>query len=977
MSIPKRFLLSLLCLSGLLIHAQQVPYQKYTSKNGLISDRITSIAQDEKGFMWFGSYFGICRYDGIRFEKISLPPAQQNKYVSCLLATANKIYAGFLFGGGLAEYANGKVNAYFIKGPDSASSNDFICMTPDGNGGILLCNSAAQVYQFKNGAFTHLHSLKQVKNAFPRSIQKDRNNHIWISTDKGLVVLSFPYQSEHVYFAQENLFSLVKDQQEKIWFGRTRGATTVVQTSDGWKDGKLLNARVAQTGSIFAVPFWGNTSQGYWSLSPSSGLICVNASGEQKKYQLPLDYSTETNLVFADREHNLWIANEPGIFKVSNFDIRSYRFQEVAAAGGALCQENDSVLWASNSKAVYRITNEAIQKIQFPLQQPDYYGLLYLDALKQLWVGLWNGGIWSARWKKGKWQSLFFPSFKKQAIKAQCMEEDGEGNTWIAGSNGIFLLKNNSIIERIHPKNAAGQPAFITCMALDKKNHILWLGDNATGIIRLRYDGRNRPFLKDTMTDYLTEKEGLKDPYVRSMALDEMGTLWVGCRYGGIYRIQETSKGFNVENCNAAAHISCTRITDIKKEDTTAVWFASCNGIYRYLPAKNQWRHYNTSHGLLNAEVFSIAVDAKKKLVWALTAEGITKLPIDAQWTTVPPQVNITSVNVLGKPDSLALATEAPVQFPFSKNSIGFSFAGASFIDEKRTLYKYRLEGYDQSWSEPVTTNSVNYASLPAGHYEFKVLASNVYGQWSAKPASFRFEIVRPFYNSPVFMGLLVFLALAAFYFIRLQHLQQRYRIEKLRLTIARDLHDDVGSTLGSINLLTETASRRLTTHAASEEIVPLFQKIGQSAETTLDAMDDIVWSINPGKDKIQDLLVRMREFAIPLLEARNIGFNFIVEGADEQPLPMNLRRNAFLIFKETIYNVLKHAEATRIEIKISRDHHLFLMQIADNGKGFSAPSGNRNGLQNLHSRAEMVQGALTIHSSAAGTQVQLTAPLR
>src|SRR3954470_14403047 len=105
-------------------YAQNIPYEKYTTKNGLISDRITAIAQDEKGYMWFGSYFGVCRYNGQKFEKIELPEQQQNKYVNCLLPANNRIYICFSFQGGMAEYNKGKITEHRITGKDSLTDRE-------------------------------------------------------------------------------------------------------------------------------------------------------------------------------------------------------------------------------------------------------------------------------------------------------------------------------------------------------------------------------------------------------------------------------------------------------------------------------------------------------------------------------------------------------------------------------------------------------------------------------------------------------------------------------------------------------------------------------------------------------------------------------------------------------------------------------------------------------------------------------------
>ena len=959
-----------------LVYSQYVPYEKYTSKNGLVNDRITAISQDEKGFMWFGSYVGICRYDGIKFEKIDLPPKQQNKYVTFLAPAQNKMYAGFFFGGGLAEYSDGKIKSYFIGGKDSASMNDFICMTADNDGSILLCNNSRQIYKFENGTFKHVYSLQTQVTNYPTCIQKDKFNNIYLGTKEGLFIIPYPYKSERIYFPGQNIFSVTKDINNDILICRAVDRNITIQKTSGLENGEIAYQAAANLPDLHVIPFSGNTSKGFWCISATNGLVNVGRDKKITSHPVPLDYTTDINAVFADRENNIWIANDPGVFKISNLTSQSYSFAEIAPGGGALFRKNDSLIFASNSKHIYTINNNRIEKKTWNRTLNDYYSVLHFDDKENLWIGLWKQGIALARWnnKNLDVKKVFYEDDGK-IIRAHALAADNSGNLWIAGPGGFFRIKNNKILDKYNPVSAAGSNAFITCITLDEQSKTLWLGDNVAGIIKVKYIILPDNSIQYKVAGYITAKNGLSDTYIRSILYDHKKTLWVGTRSGGIYRINETSKGLNVVDCNSAANLSCTRVTDIKKQDTTAIWFATCDGIYKYQYATNTWRHYNTSDGLLNSEVYTIAVDEKN--IWALTSQGVTKLQIHSREKTVPPIINITAINVLGKPDSAALSSTQIVSYPYTKNSIGFSFAGASFIDEKRIQYKYMLQGYDEVWSEPVMTNDINYASLAPGKYVFKVLAANAKGKWSTTPATFEFEIVLPVYREPWFIFMVITAALLVIYFVRLQRLKQRYKIEKLRLTIAGDLHDDVGATLGSINLLSKTATRRLDKKLSPEEITPIFQKISQSAENTLEAMDDIVWSINPDKDKAQDLLIRMREFAIPLLEAKNIEFTFDIEGDIDRPIPMNLRRNAFLIYKECIHNIIKHSEATTVRVKVQL-YQIFSLNIIDNGKGFDpqAPSG-RNGLKNMHRRAEMVGGTLQIISLNGGTNILLTAPIR
>lgn len=969
--VKKGLLLLVSCAYFLGLNGQTLSYEKYTSKNGLVSDRITAIAQDEKGFMWFGSFFGISRYDGKKFEKVELHEQQKNKYVNCLLSAHGKMYAGFLFGGGLAEYDRGKVKAYFIN--KEGAGNDITCMNDNGDGSLVLANAAGEVYVFKNGHFRFLVRLPLKPRMHPRQILKDRAGTYWIATEQGLFLLPPPYNRLQPYFTNEFVYSVSIDARDSIWFCRTDGKKTIVQKTAGHPIKAELIYASPHLKTVLFSNYGGN---GFWQLDVQKGLFDLKNLNEGF-FKIPFDLSTDINSIFEDREHNLWISNEPGIFKISNFHIKTYLFEETAAAGGTISFENDSVLRVTNSKSLYTVASNSMSKEIAQFGRSDYFGLLHRDRERYLWVGFWEQGILRTRWKNGKLVSRKdFSSYKGKPTKAKTATEDSKGNLWLGGSNGLYRINKNEIKESFQPLSANGHPAFINSITIDETKPMLWLADNALGVIGVKYELLPDGTCKYETKVYITAKDGLRDEFVRSILFDKNKTLWVGTRSGGIYKIEEGKGKFLVKDCNQEAGLSCARIADIKAEGSKAVWFASCDGIYRYHYSDKTWLHYTTSDGLLNAEVYSVAVDPNGKYVWALSAQGLTQLQIDGAKRTVPPLIDLTAVTVLGKADTNALMQQETVRYSSSQNSIGFSFAGASFLDEKKVSYKYILEGYDQEWSVPSMNNSVHYASLPPGKYRFKVIAANAKHEWSEQPAVFEFQIVMPFYKSTWFLFLSFSVLGLLFYFVRIQQLKQKYKIEKLRLTIARDLHDDIGSTLGSINILTKTAARKLNKPVRKEDMARIFERIGKSAENTLDAMDDIVWSINPDKDKLQDLIIRMREFVIPLYEARNIELDFIVEGNKEHVLAMDFRRNVFLIYKEAVHNILKHSEATRVTITIELRQQ-FVMKIRDNGKGFVVATTSRNGLRNMQNRANEVNGRFEINSSSSGTELIFYAPIR
>jgi two-component system sensor histidine kinase UhpB len=198
---------------------------------------------------------------------------------------------------------------------------------------------------------------------------------------------------------------------------------------------------------------------------------------------------------------------------------------------------------------------------------------------------------------------------------------------------------------------------------------------------------------------------------------------------------------------------------------------------------------------------------------------------------------------------------------------------------------------------------------------------------------------------------------------------RQHLKMQTLRNKIASDLHDDVGSTLSSISIFSQIAQRQ------SEDIQPLLNTIEESSRKMLDAMADIVWTINPENDQFEKIILRMRNFAFDLLGARNIHFEFISDDhIADLKIPMELRKNLYLIFKEATNNMVKYSGADQARFTLREEKDMLTMEIRDNGNGFD-PLQERegNGLRNMKKRAEEIGGKLLIESKLnEGTMVRL-----
>lgn len=333
--------------------------------------------------MWFGSFFGICRYDGINFEKINLPPQQQNKYVQSIKASNHKVYATYMFGGGLSEYENGKINYYFLKGNDSISKNELIILRAENDGTLYLANALNEIYTFHNGAFKLLVHLNLNNRLTIKCLEKDNKGNIWIGTENGLYIIPFHEVLPVKYFSGENVFQLRINKLDKIWIAARTSKTTEFHKMDGWTNGTFLNLKNFQLPPVKILEPEGNVTKGFWYVDESRGLFLLDSNGKSTYYKTALELYNDTRAVYTDRENNLWIANEPGLLKITDISIQSFLFKELALAGGFICKENDSSIWVTNSRSIYRISNNAMEQVTpLKLVNPDPYGFLHFDKRK-------------------------------------------------------------------------------------------------------------------------------------------------------------------------------------------------------------------------------------------------------------------------------------------------------------------------------------------------------------------------------------------------------------------------------------------------------------------------------------------------------------------------------------------------------------------------------------------------------------------
>jgi signal transduction histidine kinase len=310
---------------------------------------------------------------------------------------------------------------------------------------------------------------------------------------------------------------------------------------------------------------------------------------------------------------------------------------------------------------------------------------------------------------------------------------------------------------------------------------------------------------------------------------------------------------------------------------------------------------------------------------------------------------------------------------PYNDNSISIDFVAIEPALQKLVKYQYKLEGYNKDWSSPSNNSTAVFGNMQQGDYTFKLKAVSPFGVWSE--TAYSFKVLAPWWATWWAYTLYALLVGSVGYTLYRNHIHGliRKQAEKIKAIVAtqeeerkrisRDLHDDIGARLTNINILSALGQQKVN---EPQETLEYLKRISIEIQTSAEALDDIVWSIDSKNYSIDEVTARMRRYAADVFDRTAIRYTITV---DEKLLPAELfigkRRDMFFVFKEAINNIQKHAMATKVKIHIEAEDNHLIMQVNDNGKGFDTDQPtHRNGLKNIQQRMQKWGGTFTVQSS-------------
>ncbi len=1002
---------------------------------GLISNEISSLCQDKAGNIWIGEWWGgVSRYDGHSLTNYSVAQGLNSDLVHNVFADkSGNIWIGT--GSGLNKFDGKYITHYSVS--EGLGDNTVHQIAEDKHGNIWFGTNNG-LYRFDGKSFTHYTTAQGLPDNIVKNVQQDRKGNLWIGSLGGLTKVDGDslriYTTALDLDVMTSVGSIAEDNEGNLWFGAADGSSGGLYKYDGrffshyTTKGGLCSNRISR----LATDKDGNLWIGSWDhgVSRYDGKTFTNLGTEQ-------GLSNEVvPAVLPDRRGNIWLATTTGLCKYEGFlfsHIIPLKQDEIECIEA----DRDGNIWLGTGAGPCVNMYDGKSMSRYTIAQ----GFAHM-SINQIHEDR-SGNIWfCGRGGVDKFDGTYFTNYStKDGLidnAVYCMQEDKKGNFWFGTDKGLSKFDGKKFTN-YHIAQGLNDETIVSLF--EDHNGILWIGTDSKGVCTFdgvsftHFDVANslsHPTVVGITEDknkniwcctnkgvnrydgkyftWYTIEQGLTNNIAKNVAEDQAGNIWVGTISGLNRFIPNPAASGNgssfFKKYTVADGFSGggTYEASITLDNKGNLWIGANDRLTRYHPHGEISDTIPPTIQLTNVSLFDediswTELEMKKKT--GFTLPGGTRLH-HFDFTGVRPWYNV--------PEKLVLRHD--------NNHLNFQFIGITTKRPKEIRYQYMLEGFDENWSSFSDHPLATYSKLPHGKFTFKVKAVNSEGYWSDE-LEYSFIIFPPWWKTwwayLVYVAGLLF-AVWAFTWYRSrrlkaenllleakviertheleQSLEQRYELSKKiesqqalineRLRIGRELHDDIGSTLGSISIYSEVAKNR---REKNENAGDVLAKIGNTSRELIEKISDIVWSLNPNNENFEQLQNRMHSFATMMLVPRNIQYNFVTDGElNSLQLTSTQSKNIFLIYKEALYNTTKYADCEKVSILLSRQNDQLIMTIRDDGKGFDINKGaaadengaraqyvGGNGIKNMHARASDMKAKLLIHTMInEGTTVQL-----
>ncbi|MGZ8510314.1 MAG: ATP-binding protein [Chitinophagaceae bacterium] len=964
------------------IGAQEMGIRLYTTKDGLPSAFVIGTYQDKLGYLWVSTIEGSCRFDGKSFTYDGLSDALPDTR-SIVVFTDSHLRHWAVTPSGYVEY---KGNGIIISYPNTDSLRIRWCFRIiETNEGKIWSLTSAGVYQ--------LDSDKWIKIKFYPGYDDHACRNI-IETKDGLYI---NYGDLLVLRRPDDTYKVIGAFKTPGYYYNDLSVSAgqiYISTLDGIYE--IINEQLVKLpgplGRLKGLySYYRDSKKRFWVESFPMGLHLV-PNGDTTNFISVYKAATGSviNHISGDNQGNIWVTTGNGLLKIYERGFRIFDLPSIIGNAGLrnVLQPPTGPLLINDGS----LTQKTFENGVFTKKKLHYKGSTSLpnneliidnyafDDKGRYWYYIRGFALAMQDGNKIYEQTsqlahlgdeVFDVQFDKYrnkilvAVRTQkfpCQFNDTSFSL-LPVANTIEIKGN---IMRLH-QSANGNILFATdqgaIFSIDKQNicklqlnefgrqgRIRLFFNDPSGDVWIIYNGRGLrryTWQKDSLIfkEQLTKANKLASDYVTSLCFDNENNIWA-CTNS---IVAVFSKKNNTSNSQAYQVVSFFNAEDLQteggidarltKDNNGNIWYFFNKYLVCFYPHKIKY----------NRPVPTIAIESI--------------------------ELNLRQTNWAEYADSLSGIFQLPYRLTLAhdNNTIGIYFKGISSSGTDDIKYSYKLEGLADLWSVPSSNDFVSFVKIPPGKYVFNVKAQLPNTNWS-EPAVFSFEIKKAFWQTWWFYVLVGIASSAGIYLLFRYRLKQKIELLEMRNRISHDLHDELGSSVSGINLLSQMAVEKLHNNKPDEASEYLF-KVKNYTQDVIEKLSDMVWIFNPQNDSIEKLLQRLKSFTVLIALSKNIKIHFVTDKENEiTNLTIRHRKAIYFISKEAINNSFKYAECSNIYYTLNANGSKWRLQIQDDGKGFILTGNNNgNGLKNMQARADEIGANFKIQSQpGSGTIVIL-----
>ena len=1000
-----------------MVDQNDIRFRRLSGSAGLSQTRAAWIVEDRIGFLWFGTQYGLNRFDGYKSKTFKHEPGRPES-LSCVYIRSLLVdHAGSLWVGcdrylDRFEPLTETFAHYRIFSDTSDEVSTPIDRINEDGAGILWLSTAKGLYRFDPATggtrrYVHdSHNPMSIADTRINMASEDREGHFWVASGGGLdlfdretgeVIARAPQLGEITRFYEDKsgLFWLARgDAQCQLATWNPKNNAVKCHTLDYGLHGTKTRSQISAFLEAHDGTLWLSSTAGLLKFDPNERRIV-------RYHNNPLDTasleSDQIVSIFEDAEGNIWTCFqgvEPNFFSERPPPFASFTYQRgnlLDPLVTSIYEDSNGILWIGSMGGLNGIDRRSGKNIATPRVGNEILAILE-DHNGVLFGGTFHEGLRRINRTSG----ALSPYPTKSGISGRHpitrLIYARDGTMWAATYGGIGRFdpeKHKLTMFTPDPRNTIQYQEI-----KEDKDGYLWLGAQS-GLHR--FDPKTGRY--QIYEHHPDDPKSLSDNRVNSLHFDHLGTLWIGTQ-DGLDRfdpVTGTFKNYHEKDGLAGGVVSC-----ILEDRHGILWMSTNSGLSRFDPKSDTFRTFSASDGLSGQDLtgWGACYQSPSGQMFFGGFSGVTAFyPERILNGSFVPRTVLTDFRLAGSSAAIgrretlkeSIVSTESLTLSNKQNVLSIEFSALSYSNAATNRYRYKLEGLDTTWHEVGSDQRIaNYTTLPAATYTFEVEGATSRGPWSV-PARLHIKILPAWYQTLWFRTICVVAALLFLWFVFWLRLSQLHRAFNMalearvdeRTRIARELHDTLLQSFNGLLLRFQSAANMLP--ARPEEAKKRIESAIEQASTAITEGRDAVHELRSGSSSTLDLGQALSSFANELLsgstQERSPKLHIEVEGT---PKPLNplVRDELYRAGAEALRNAIRHASAQQIEVEIHYDEQTLRLRIRDDGKGIDPGMLGQDhraghwGLRGIRERAKLVGGVCEIWSQLdGGTEIELSVP--